>query len=287
MRPDLNKLANFIAVAEELNFTRAAERQHLSQQALSTSIRQLERELGVALLERTTRQVTLTAAGRSLLERGQPVLAAAESTWERTREIGRGATGTVRVGRTPAVTGEEVAQVLAAGRRRHPDLAIMVDQVWPAELTPKLLRGEIELAMGRVLSGGDGIAVRTIGSQRLRVALSSRHRLAGRGEIDLTELEEETLVVWAQNSGYTQLLLDVCRRAGFEPRRRVNPMQGTPPVTAVSSPDEFAFVTLPAGTTPDAGAVIVDFRPVSTVPLQAMWLENGAPPLTADLAIDI
>ncbi|MGX6446903.1 LysR family transcriptional regulator, partial [Patulibacter sp. S7RM1-6] len=72
MALDLRKLDHFVAVAEERNFTRAAERLHLTQQALSHSVRQLERELGVALLERTTRHVAPTDAGRVLLARGRP-----------------------------------------------------------------------------------------------------------------------------------------------------------------------------------------------------------------------
>src|SRR3982751_859397 len=101
--PDLRQLRTFVAVAEELNFTRAAERLHLAQQAVSRSVAQLERELGVELLERTTREVALTAAGAALLSDGRDVVASADAAFERASAVGRGTAGTVRIGVTPAV----------------------------------------------------------------------------------------------------------------------------------------------------------------------------------------
>src|SRR5215218_3008351 len=100
--PELRQLRAFVAVAEELNFTRAAERLHLRQQAVSKSVQQLERELAVELLERTTREVSLTPAGAKLLAAGRDALAATDAAFERARTIGRGLAGTVRVGVSPA-----------------------------------------------------------------------------------------------------------------------------------------------------------------------------------------
>src|SRR4051794_3885287 len=101
--PELRQLRTFVAVAEELSFTRAAQRLHLAQQAVSKSVAQLERELGVELLERTTREVRLTGAGAALLKAGRPVLEAADAAFARAREVGGGLSGTVRVGVSPAV----------------------------------------------------------------------------------------------------------------------------------------------------------------------------------------
>src|SRR3954468_10166002 len=101
--PELRQLRTFVAVAEERNFTRAAERLHLGQQAVSKSVQQLERELGVELLERTTREVSLTPAGTELLAAGRGAPSAAAPAFERARTVGRGLAGTVRVGISPAV----------------------------------------------------------------------------------------------------------------------------------------------------------------------------------------
>src|SRR5436190_18149593 len=89
MRPDLRQLHYFVAVAEDRNFTRAAERLHMAQPPLSAAIQQLEEQLGVALFQRTTRQVELTLAGRLLLQRGQELLAHAEEVFSAVREVER------------------------------------------------------------------------------------------------------------------------------------------------------------------------------------------------------
>ena len=101
--PDLRHLRLFLAVAEERNFTRAAERVHMAQQAVSKAVAQLERELGVELLERTTREVRLTPAGAALLAAGPDALAGVERAFAAAVEVGRGLAGTVRLGATPAL----------------------------------------------------------------------------------------------------------------------------------------------------------------------------------------
>ena len=99
--PDLRQLRYFVAVAEELNFTRAAERLHMAQPPLSAAIRQLEQQLGVSLLERTTRQVELTPAGQVLLERARPLLAHADEVFAAARATEREPVGRVVVGTSP------------------------------------------------------------------------------------------------------------------------------------------------------------------------------------------
>src|SRR3954470_17679382 len=148
--PDLRQLRTFVAVAEELNFTRAAERLHLAQQAVSKSVRQLEDELGVPLLERTTRDVRLTAAGAALLESGRDALAAADAAFTRARDVGRGLAGTVRVGLTPAVgpaVHEELVHVLRDGA---PELGVSAVEVRPRDVVRLLREREVDLVLARV-----------------------------------------------------------------------------------------------------------------------------------------
>jgi DNA-binding transcriptional LysR family regulator len=147
--PELRHLRAFVAVAEELNFTRAAERLHVGQQAVSKSVGQLERELGVELLERTTRAVRLTPAGSALLESGREALAAADAAFDRARAVGRGLAGTVRVGVTPAIgpaTREEVARVL---RDDAPALSVSYHEVRPSEVVPLLRDRTLDLVLAR------------------------------------------------------------------------------------------------------------------------------------------
>lgn len=280
----MRKLSHFVAVAEELSFTRAAARLQMSQQALSTSIRRLERDLDVTLFERSPHHVELTDAGQALLESGRPLLAASNSALDRAWRIGHGELEVVRVGRTPAITGEEATTLMAPFRRSHPQVEVSVEQHWPADLPGLLLAGRIDLALARVFAGGKGLTTKTIATQPLRVVLCDEHPLAARGTVHLTDLKDDTLVVWSQNSGYRQLLLDLCRRAGLEPREVVvNPIQGTPPVTAVSGPGEFALVTAPAGRSSAPGVTVVDIEPSVHVPVTAMWVTGSTSPLVATL----
>src|SRR4051794_30070120 len=147
--PELRQLRTFVAVAEELSFTRAAQRLHLAQQAVSKSVAQLERELGVELLERTTREVRLTAAGAALLEAGRPALAAADAAFARAREVGGGLSGTVRVGVSPAIGPDDREEVVRVLRDGAPELSVRVTEVRPADMGRLLRAREIDLVLTR------------------------------------------------------------------------------------------------------------------------------------------
>lgn len=283
---DMRKVAHFVAVAEELSFTRAAARLQMSQQALSTSIRQFERELEVPLFDRSPHHVRLTEAGQALLVGSRPLLAASTSISERVRRVGRGETDMVRIGRTPAITGEEATALVGPFRLLHPEIEVSVEERWPSDLPRSLFSGEIDLALGRVFSGGEGLTTRTIASHPLRVALSSDHPLSEEATVGLADLADDTLILWSKNSGYRRLLLDICREAGLEPHKVVvNPIQGTPPVTAVTGPGQFALVTAPAGPSTASGVTVVEIEPAVHVPVAAMWVSGSISPLVGALGL--
>lgn len=269
---DLYKLDHLVAVAEEGSFTRAAARLHLSQQALSTSVRVLERQVGVELLARGAAGVTLLPAGEALVEDSRVLHGVARAAVLRARRIGRGEPEALRVGHTPAVTGDEVTALLtaASGDTR-------VSQRYPDELTGELLAGELDLGLCRAMPPAHGLVRALVTRQPLRIAVAADHPLAGRNAVALSELAEETIVVWGSpgRSAYTDVLIGLCRDAGFEPRTRRNPVQGTPPVTAVAGTSAVAFVTAPAGAA--AGDVrVVDLSPEVTAPLHALWSPHTA-----------
>lgn len=270
---DLRKLEHFVAVAEEGTFTRAAARLHMSQQALSTSIRALEREIGVDLLQRTSTGVTVLPAGEALVEDARVLHGVARSAVRRARRIGRDAVEPLRVGHTPAVTGGEVNDLLRQVQVDHPELVTEVNQRYPDELTGELLAGDLEIGLCRAMTPAHGLASATLTLQRLHLAVAADHRLAGRDVVGLSDVADEEIVVWGTpgRSGYTDLLLGICRDAGFEPRTRRNPVQGTPPATAVVGTDQVAFVTGEPGPAAHGDARIVELRPAVHVPLQALW----------------
>ncbi|MEU0440437.1 LysR substrate-binding domain-containing protein [Streptomyces sp. NPDC006186] len=277
---DLNKLEHLIAVAEEGSITRAAARLHLSQQALSTSIRVLEREVGVPLLERTATGVALLPAGTALVEDARVLRGTARSALQRARRIGRGEKEVLRLGHTPAVTGEEVIALLRQVDAVHPRLATDVNQRYPHELTDALLAGDLDIGLCRAMTPPHGLARTTLGHQRLNIAVPAGHPLAARTSVDLSELADQHFIVWGRpgRSGYTDLLIGHCRAAGFEPRTDRTARQGTPPVTAVIGTDRCAFVTTPPGPTAGGAVRVLALDPPLYAPLHALYSPRATSP---------
>lgn len=273
---DLNKLEHLVAVAEEGGFTPAAKQLHLSQQALSSSVRALEREVGVQLLDRSGNAITVLPAGQALITDARVLRGVAHSAVQRARRIGRGESETLRIGHAPSITGDEITELLRRVRTAHPDLGTQVHQRYPSELVDHLLSGDLDVGLCRGISPERGLVRSTITHHRLRVAVAAEHHLAHRDRIRLAELAEETIVVWGHpgRSGYTDLLVQRCREAGFEPRIRRNPVQGTPPVTAVIGTDHAALVTASPGPAADGQVRVVELDPPAHVPLHALWSQH-------------
>lgn len=272
---DLYRLEQLIAVAEEGSVTKAAVRLHLSQQALSTSMRNLEREVGVTLLERGGNRVQLSPAGEALVADARALRGLAGTALRRARRIGRGEFEVLRVGHTPAVTGEEVGELLRTVRAAQPELRIEPHLRYPADMHRQLLDGDLDLGLCRAMSPAQGLARTSLTRHRLSVAVDEHHRLAGRAGVTIEELAGETIVVWGQpgSSGYTDLLLALCRQAGFEPRTTRSDMQGVPPPMTVVGTRHVAFVTAAPGTIAD-GVRVITLTPPAHVPLIALWLDH-------------
>ncbi len=280
MRLDLNKLEHLVAIAAEGSLTRAAARLHLSQQALSASIRVLEREVGVELLRRGSSGVTVLPAGAALIEDARVLAGLARSAVRRARRIGRGEGETLRVGHTPAVTGDEVVALLSPVTEANPGVVPEVHQRYPAELTDALLAGDLDIGLCRGIAPAHGLTRTTLGRQRLHIAVARDHRLADRSTVSLPELADETFMVWGTpgRSAYTDLLVAHCRHAGFEPRVERTGRQGTPPATAVIGTDRVAFVTAAPGTAAGGRARVLALEPPVDAPLHALYLPQTTCP---------
>ena len=276
---DLRKVAHFITVVEERTMTGAARRLQLSQQALSMSIRALERDLGVVLLHRDRRGVALLPAGRQLYADGVQLLAAATTAAERARQADGSTGALLRIGHTPSVTGVEVTEVLAAAEAAPDGVTIQVIQVPPTDLSDRLWDRSIDLGLRRSLSPASGLAGHVVARHRLRVAVRREHPLAQREVLTLRDIAAETLVVPAPgDSPDADLLLAICRDAGVEPRHRVDPVQGTPPVTAVLGNDDVALVTDAPGSAVGGAVRVVELEPATTLPLLATWRRDSRCP---------
>jgi DNA-binding transcriptional LysR family regulator len=273
--PELRQLRAFVAVAEELNFTRAAERLHLGQQAVSKSVQQLERELGVELLERTTREVSLTPAGAELLAAGRDALTATDAAFERARTVGRGLAGTVRVGVSPALGSavrQEVARVLRDGA---PDLSVSLHELRPADVAPSLRNRDVELVIARTAPDTLDVDSASLRPSPVVLCVPAGHRLATASSVRLADLDGERLLTWsAPGTPYTDLLLNRLAAAGAD----VEPVQAH--VTGATDLSELArsdaVALMPEGWPDHDGIVQLPVEDDLSLPLLVLW-PAGAP----------
>jgi DNA-binding transcriptional LysR family regulator len=189
-RLDLRLVEYFVAVAEELHFGRAAERLHIAQPSLSQQIRRLEQQLGVRLLERTSRNVQLTAAGEALCGEGRSILSQAQHAIATTRAAGAERL-TVAFYGTPASS--LLPAVLAAFGESHPSFEVSVRELLLGSVD-EILDGTVDLAFTRLLPGQTDLEVEIIANEPRVAALPISHPLANRNSLALTELKDESFI---------------------------------------------------------------------------------------------
>lgn len=212
-------LRYFVAVAEERHFGRAAARLHMAQPPLSQQIKQLEEQLGTALLTRTTRRVDLTPAGEMFLGRARTLLAELEQLAQDVRTVGEGASGVLRVGFTGTATYRLVPGIVEAARRDMPGLQLNVQgEMLTPEMEEALVEGRLDVAVLRPPVRSTAIELTFLEQDRLSVALPENHRLAGREELELSDLTDEPFVCYPPTSAVSLIVQEACRRAGFMPR---------------------------------------------------------------------
>lgn len=147
---DLNHLRSFVAVAEELNFTRAARRLNMTQPPLSRQIAQLEHAVGVRLLDRTNRSVRLTAAGKRLLVDAVDVLSRVENATLHARQAERGELGAVMLGFVPSASIELIPRVAARVRELLPGVQLTLREMMTYEQIEALLAGTLDIGIFRL-----------------------------------------------------------------------------------------------------------------------------------------
>ena len=216
---ELRHLQHFIAVAEELNFTRAADRIHIVQSALSTSIRVLEQELQTPLLVRSTRQVQLTPAGRAFLERAREALQVIEGGRETVAEIAglrRGSFSMGTVHSLPAFL--DLPSLIARYHVANPGIEVRMQQGDTPSLLEALRRGRMDLAFLPLLDPPDDIVARVVACEDLAVVAQPNHVLSGRGAVRLEELCEFPFVDFDIGWGTRALVDQAFNEAGVSRR---------------------------------------------------------------------
>lgn len=193
---EFRHLRYFVAVAEELNFRRAAERVLVAQPALSKQIKDLEYEVGVKLLERTTARVALTDGGRVFLEEAKVLLAGAERAMEAARQAAAGQVGRLTIGNVNAVCSSFMPATLSAFHRRYPDVDVDLLEVTLHDQLNALQRGELNVAF--IIDQGTDVpevfSTTKVLTGEVNVAMGRQHRLASRRRVSLQDLKEERLL---------------------------------------------------------------------------------------------
>jgi DNA-binding transcriptional LysR family regulator len=218
--PDLRRLQYFLAVAEERNFTRAAARLHVAQPALSRQVRQLEKELGVELLHRTTHEFELTEAGRFLLDRGPQLLATSEELWRSVRSFGSGELGTLIFAYGASASYGTAARLLAALAERLPEIVLTTEVKPTPEILAGLNNGSTDVGLIRCPPDGDQLETRTIRRERQGVLVRDDHPLAARAAVEVADIAGEDILLHPReaNPGHYDAVIELCRHRGVEPR---------------------------------------------------------------------
>lgn len=219
---EFRHLRYFLTVAEELHFTRAAEKLNIGQPPLSQQIQSLEGELGVKLFNRTRRSVALTEAGEHLVIQAKEILRMSGDLRAELLDIEQGKTGELRIGfTTTGLFVDELSHPLKTYRRSYPDVRISLSEMYSRQQLDALLNQEIDIGYVRLTPGTkqDGLDIHILRSDRLCVVLPEDHPEATADSLTLSDVRNEPFIFYPEKSGAAvpELVRRLCRRAGFTP----------------------------------------------------------------------
>lgn len=216
---ELRQLEYFVAVAEEANFTRAAERIHVAQPAVSAQIQRLERELGQPLLDRSRRTVRLTAAGEAALPYARAALAAVADIQVAVEELTELVRGTVTIG-TVTSHSVDIPALLADFHADHPNVEITLSTDSSDALIEKVQTGRLDAAIVSVGSSErpEGLDVEVVTDEAIHAAVSRTNELASRKTIRLKDLADRRLIALPVGAGIRHQFDAACAAVGMTPR---------------------------------------------------------------------
>ena len=218
---DLRHLRFFLALADELHFTRAAARLHVAQPHLSQEIRRLERELGVQLFRRTKRRVEITAAGEAFGKGATAVLAELQRAVDAAQRAERGEVGTLVVGFVGSSAWDLFPEAVRRFRVERADVQLVLREQTTVEELDALRRGTIDVALMRAETLEEhGLTMKVLRREPLVVALPRHHRFARKDRVALADFASEPWIAFEYSTGpglYAQFLR-ACEAAGFHPR---------------------------------------------------------------------
>ena len=278
---DLRQLRYFQAVAEELSYSRAAERLHIAQPALSRTVQEIEAEFGAPLLARNRRSVRLTPAGSVLLREVGILFERWEEAMRRVRRTAAGEQGELRLGYIGPPTQPFLGRLLHEYRQRYPLVSLHLEERTPERVWEMLAKGRLSAAFTRPVSIEEPSGLRTIllRKERFGAVLPSTHSFAQRASLSWRSLSREPLVVLARREGVGSHdgILAACRQAGFAPRLAYTPSLIGTVLSYVEAGVGIGIVP-ESVVTPGMPLRFVPLKPVVSVPLVLAWQDNEDTP---------
>jgi DNA-binding transcriptional LysR family regulator len=216
---NLNHLRAFVAVADSLSFSRAARRLHVSQPALSNQIKLLEEDLGAKLFERNRRSVSLTTAGKEILDDAERLLSTADEIRQRVRRISGGTAGTLRIGFVASATADIIPRMTVAFRKSFPEVSLELKNLPTVPQIDALRQRTLDAGIVRLPLGEGDIEVHPLASEPFAIVVSKQHTAAG-SKITVRDLAGEPFVCYSERlaPAFFQHWTGLCRKAGFTPR---------------------------------------------------------------------
>ncbi|MCM3698080.1 LysR family transcriptional regulator [Paenibacillus macerans] len=218
---ELRQLLYTLKIAEEKNFSRAADKLHIAQPSLSQQLSKLEQELGVKLFQRNTSTVELTYAGASFIQHAQKIMDAVAQLRQEMDDISQLRAGRVVVGSMPITGSHLLPYVLPAFKEAYPDIEITLLEDTSLNLEKLTAGGGTDLSLLSLPLQEPTLAYEPIGEEIIDLAVPPNHPLAfteeARTGVKLEQLRDEPFIVLKKGQGFRKLTVDLCRSAGFEP----------------------------------------------------------------------
>lgn len=214
---ELRHLRYFDAVAETLNFTRAAERLHVTQSTLSHQIKQLEDEIGAPLFDRSSKRVRLTETGEVLRSHMTPALERIDLGLQALRAPAEAITGSIRLGTTPSFNTQMVPTCVATLLKSYPAMGVVVEELSAGQILKRLRSGHLDMAVSYPPGDGTDLWFEPLYNEELRLVVAANHPLARRRKVRMVELHNLRMVL-LPGTFLTRKLLDDCfDAAGAKP----------------------------------------------------------------------